>query len=73
MADMATRSVQINKLNERITIHAEDLRNAPNTLGRESINAIVCNPPYGKQGGVIPSQTKRKGLLDMSLNVRLMK
>ena len=57
MADMATRSVQINKLSERITIHAEDLRNAPVTLGRESINAIVCNPPYGKQGGVIPSQT----------------
>jgi len=57
MADMAKRSVQLNHLETRIAIHTEDLRNAPQIIGRESVNGVVCNPPYGKQGSVILSQT----------------
>ncbi|HNW86150.1 MAG TPA: tRNA1(Val) (adenine(37)-N6)-methyltransferase [Candidatus Limiplasma sp.] len=60
MADMAQRSVALNGLEHRITIHAEDLRNAPDRIGRGSVHGVVCNPPYGKQGGVILSQTEEQ-------------
>lgn len=60
MADMARRSIVLNALEERIAVYCEDMRNAAHILGRESVNAIVCNPPYGKQGGVIPSQTEAR-------------
>ena len=60
MADMARRSVALNALEERISVYGEDMRSAASILGRESVNAVVCNPPYGKLGGVIPSQSEAK-------------
>jgi len=53
MADMAVRSVRMNGLQERIRIHQGDLRSAHEQIGRESMHAVVCNPPYGKQGGTL--------------------
>lgn len=58
MADMSARSVQMNGLEGRIVVHARDLRDAPQVLGFESVDGVVCNPPYGKQGGAIPSETQ---------------
>lgn len=58
IADMARRSVELNALEERITVYCEDVRNAVHVLGRESVNAVICNPPYGKMGCVIQSQTE---------------
>lgn len=53
MADMATRSVAMNGLEDRIAIHTADYRQAYELVGRESMDAVVCNPPYGKQGGTL--------------------
>lgn len=58
MADMARRSVALNGLESRVCVHAADMRAAAGILGRESVHAVVCNPPYGKLGGVLPSQTE---------------
>lgn len=55
MADMAARSVRMNGLEERICIRQGDLRAAHEQIGRESMHAVVCNPPYGKQGGTLAS------------------
>lgn len=57
MADMAARSAMLNGLEERIHVHAADMRNAWEIVGRESLHAVVCNPPYGKRGGVLTSGT----------------
>lgn len=57
MADMARRSVGLNGLEQRIRIHAADMRSAHEILGRETMNAVVCNPPYGKRGGALTSET----------------
>lgn len=57
MADLARRNAALNGLGERIHLYDDDLRNAPLRLGRESMHAVVCNPPYGKQGGGIQSST----------------
>ena len=53
MADMAQRSVLLNGLEERICVHAADMRRAWEITGREKMHAVVCNPPYGKQGSVL--------------------
>lgn len=53
MADMAARSVQLNGLEERIRIYAEDMRNAARMLGYGCAHLVVSNPPYGKQGSTL--------------------
>lgn len=53
MADMASRSVQMNGLSDRITVHGADLRSAAAILGYGVADLVVCNPPYGKQGGTL--------------------
>ena len=58
MADMATRTMRLNKLEERIAVHHMDMRDANRVLGREFAGAVVCNPPYGKQGSVLLSETQ---------------
>ncbi len=51
MADMAKRSVAMNGLDHRVFIHQEDLRNAPHFVTAGSLDLVVSNPPYGKEGG----------------------
>lgn len=57
MADMAGRSVRLNGLDGRIRVHEADMRMAYEILGRQSMDAVVCNPPYGKRGGTLGSET----------------
>ena len=49
-ADMARRSVQLNGLEETLRIVEGDVRTAWDFLGERSLDAIVCNPPYGTSG-----------------------
>ncbi len=51
IADMAARSIRINKMEERVRVHAMDLREAPKRLGYERFGLVVCNPPYGRADG----------------------
>ncbi len=60
MADMASRSVLMNDLEARIHVHNVDLRTAHETLGKGTIDGIVCNPPYGKQNGTLKSETETR-------------
>ncbi len=57
MADMAARSVGLNGLEARIKVHAADMRTAWQIIGREKLDAVVCNPPYGKRGGTLVSDS----------------
>ena len=51
MAEMATRSVEYNKLQDRIEIVEGDFLKAIDGFGYNSFDAIVTNPPYTKPGG----------------------
>lgn len=53
MADMALRSVKLNGLESRIRVHAADMRDAHRIIGYQSMDAVICNPPYGKRGSVL--------------------
>ncbi|MNB66956.1 N5-glutamine S-adenosyl-L-methionine-dependent methyltransferase [compost metagenome] len=46
LADMARRSVAMNDLQEKITIHEGDLRTMHETAGYGVYDAITVNPPY---------------------------
>ncbi|MCU4924163.1 tRNA1(Val) (adenine(37)-N6)-methyltransferase [Bacillus cereus] len=44
--DMGIRSVQYNKLEERIHLIHGDLKDMPEKLGRHQYDVVTCNPPY---------------------------
>lgn len=50
MAEMAARSVEYNKLQDRIEIVEGDFLQATENFGYNSFDAIVSNPPYTKTG-----------------------
>ena len=73
MADMAKRSVQMNRLTERIAVHNLPVEQADAVVQPGTLDAIVCNPPYGVPGTTLlnPAQTlslarhqTEKGLTD---------
>lgn len=54
LADMAQRSVKLNKIEDKVKIINEDLKKSINFLERGSYDLITCNPPYKDKGtGVI--------------------
>ncbi|MGN0778462.1 MAG: tRNA1(Val) (adenine(37)-N6)-methyltransferase [Aristaeellaceae bacterium] len=61
MADMAQRTIRLNGLEERMTIHALPVEEACQAIAPLSLDAIVCNPPYGLPGTTLhnPSETLR--------------
>ncbi|MGN0194540.1 MAG: tRNA1(Val) (adenine(37)-N6)-methyltransferase [Pseudoramibacter sp.] len=51
MADMAARSVAMNRLEDQIHVYAGDLRKEPGThLARGAYDVVVTNPPYMPKG-----------------------
>lgn len=53
IADMAKRSVEYNKLSERIKVTEGDLKDAVSIYGKASFDKITCNPPYMKSNSAI--------------------
>jgi tRNA1Val (adenine37-N6)-methyltransferase len=45
-ADMARRSVSVNGLDETIRIDIGDVKDAIKNYGRNTFDAVTCNPPY---------------------------
>lgn len=57
MADMAARTIALNSLEGRATVYASDMEKAKDILGFESVDAVVCNPPYGKKQATLQSES----------------
>ena len=61
MADMAIRSVLLNGLSGRVTIANMDLRRSPECFGISAFDAVVCNPPYFREGSaLLPHDENRR-------------
>lgn len=58
MADMASRSIKLNELENRIKVFHADMRDAWKHVGREKMHAVICNPPYGKRGGTLTNDAE---------------
>ena len=53
--EMAERTVRINSLEDRVRIHCADAGEADSLLPSCSVDAVVCNPPYGQPGSALSS------------------
>ena len=53
--EMAQRTMCMNNLENRVRIHCADAGNADQIIPGNSVDAVVCNPPYGKYGAVLSS------------------
>ena len=62
IADMARRSVALNGLEERVRVHAMDMCEAWRALGAGRYSLAVCNPPYGRRGAALESESETKRL-----------
>ncbi|MBE7032279.1 MAG: tRNA1(Val) (adenine(37)-N6)-methyltransferase [Ruminococcaceae bacterium] len=51
VAEMASRSVCLNSLEEKIKITAGDLKNAADIYGKCVFDNVTCNPPYKEASG----------------------
>lgn len=50
MCDLARKNAEHNNLSGRIEVVEGDIADADKLLGKESVNVVVCNPPYFKKG-----------------------
>lgn len=59
-ADMARRSVKLNRLEEKIQIIDGDIKEAASIFGAASFDVVTCNPPYmiGQHGIQNPDAPK---------------
>ena len=48
LADMAERSIQLNGLEEQITVINDDLKYLPQHIQGSKVDIMLCNPPYFK-------------------------
>lgn len=62
IADMARRSVMMNGLEARIEVYQADVLKAPAILGYESVDRVVCNPPYTPRNGGVESPLKTRAV-----------
>lgn len=62
MAEMATRSVGLNQLTEKVTILEGDLRNIHKSLGGGIFHVVTANPPYGALGDGLINPEPEKAL-----------
>jgi len=46
LVDMAKRSVELNGLNDRLTMIHGDLKDMKTVLGHSAFDVVTCNPPY---------------------------
>ena len=53
VANLAKKSVEINKLQDKIKILHMDLKDLPNKFNKASFDVITTNPPYMKNGGAL--------------------
>ena len=60
VAEMAKRSIKLNDLGNKVEILNEDILNLNNVFEKNSIDAIVTNPPYKKKNTGIINQSKSK-------------
>lgn len=48
LADMAQRSIELNDLQDQLTAYPMDLKNLFQKIKPDSVDLLVCNPPYFK-------------------------
>ena len=61
MAEMARRTMALNGLLPQVTVRACSVEEAPNLLPPASLDAVICNPPYGLPGTTLVNPDNTRG------------
>ena len=59
VAEMATRSVKLNDLEDRVSILNEDLNNITSLIGKNTVDVVISNPPYMHSKEIINENDKK--------------
>ena len=59
VAEMATRSVKLNQLEDRVQVLNMDLKDAVAVLGKAQMDLVISNPPYMHSNGLINENDKK--------------
>ena len=61
MADMAARTMALNGLTDQVRVHCLPVEHSAEVLAPNSLDVIVCNPPYGVPGTTLtnPAEDRR--------------
>lgn len=51
VAHMASRTMQLNGLSDKIKVHNADLKDCVQLFSKRQFDAVTCNPPYMNKGG----------------------
>ena len=62
MADMAARTMALNGLDGRVAVHAMPVERAHTVVPDGSLDAIICNPPYGQPGQTLHNPSEALAL-----------
>ena len=62
MADMAFRSIQMNKMCDRVSIVQGDIKDWDKLFGKAKFDLIVCNPPYMQSNAGIHNVNDAKAI-----------
>lgn len=62
IADMAKRSMDLNKLDKKIKILHMDLKDIKDSFKKDTVDIVTTNPPYMKFGGALVNQDKNFAL-----------
>ncbi|MDR1570540.1 MAG: methyltransferase [Oscillospiraceae bacterium] len=71
IADMARRSVHMNRLDERVNIRCADARDLPEGIPLGVYDLVTCNPPYQSLGSALlaPDHSVRASRAAISLTL----
>ncbi len=56
VAEMASRSIMLNKISDKVCMICGDLKNGVSLFGKGGFDNITCNPPYKKAHGGIENK-----------------
>lgn len=62
IADMAKRSIELNRLQEQISVHNIDLKKAFSVLEKNSFDYVTSNPPYMKKDSAVTNESSAKSI-----------
>jgi len=62
VCEMASRSINLNNMQNRVEIINEDIKNIENILETDFYNAVVTNPPYKKIGSGAKNQNEKESI-----------
>ena len=61
-AELAKRNADLNHLDDRIRVICDDVKNLNDYITPCSVDAVICNPPYGQPSAAISSPNKTKAI-----------